>query len=735
MSWSKQLSLRQVRVRCFPSFVLAVAVLSPSAFAQITIPAYQGTTVSMTSTGAWSIIVPGPAWRFAGTTGTAVHALVASSGTDKIGAWQELSFGYTASSVARTSSIRAYTDRPLILFSTRYATAGPNTAPFPVVSSYPFLHHLSFTGQFAEPDFTNLVNNSPWAFFDDASNTFIISPADNFMTSEMSLQGDRSIPGAISPQISTLPAGFTHKVALVYGSGINNTFSAWGQALTDIAGKKRPANDYGILLKSLSYWTDNGATYYYNPGGSSYASTLAAVKAEYDAKGVKLGSMQLDSWWYPKGPDNSWSSRSGIWTYTASPALFTPDLATFQSRVKVPLVTHARWIDENSPYRSMYKMSGGVSTDPAYWDSVATYLKASGATTYEQDWLGLNARAEFNLDDPNAFLDNMSAAMSRHGITIQYCMAEPPHFMQSTKYSNVTNIRTSQDRFIPARWTKFFYSSRFASAVGVWPFADVFMSAETGNLIAATLSAGPVGTGDPLGSVSKANLLRAARADGVIVKPDVSATPLDSVFIADERGDDVPMVAAASTDFGNGLGATYLFAYTKGTNRTVNIRPATLGFPGDAYLYDHLKGIGRLIPANDSYTLDLPQTADGAAYFVLVPVGQSGIGFLGDRDNFTMLGRKRISALADVSLSNSQGIDATVDFAVGEVTRTVIGYSPKPVESVAVTGKAGNASWDAATQMFSVHVQPAVPGGSARVRIVPTPTLPKVCLHCKNSPL
>jgi hypothetical protein len=693
----------------------------------MTIPAYQGTSVSMTSSGAWSLIVPGPAWRFAGSTGAAVHSLVATSGTDKLGTWQELSFAYTAASVARTGAIRAYSDRPLVLFSSAYHAATPNSNPFPVFSSFPMLRHVSFTGQFAQPDFEALVSNSPWAFFDDAANAFVLSPADNFMTADTSMLADGTISAGISSNIPALPAGFTHKVALVYGSGINATFSAWGQVLTDLSGKKRPANDAGALLKSLSYWTDNGATYYYNPGGSSYSGTLAAVKAEYDAKGIKLGSIQLDSWWYPKGPDNSWSSHSGIWTYNASPALFQPDLATFQKNLKVPLVTHARWIDDNSPYRAMYKMSGGVSTDANYWESVATYLKASGATTYEQDWLGLNAHADFNLTDPYDFLDKMAASMEKRGITIQYCMAEPTHFLQSSKYSAVTNIRTSQDRFVPARWTHFFYSSRFASAVGAWPFADVFMSKETANLIAATISAGPVGTGDPLGELSKANMLKAARADGVIVKPDTAATPLDSVFIADHRGDDVPMVAAASTDFGSGLGAHYLFAYTRGSNRTVMVRPSTFGIAGAAFLYDYLNASGRYIAAGDAYTFDIDTAAIGAAYYVLVPVGKTGIGLVGDKGHFVTLGRKRVTNLVE-----DTAMDLTVSFAPGELYRTITGYSQKSVTAVAEVGTISSASWDPTTQMFSVRLHPAATGGTGRVRIAQAGTPLKPCTSCSH---
>ena len=64
------------------------------------------------------------------------------------------------------------------------------------------------------------------------------------------------------------------------------------------------------------------------------------------------------------------------------------------------------------------------------------------------------------------------------------------------------------------------------------------------DLILATLSAGPLGIGDALGSISAANLLRSVRSDGVIVKPDVPITPVDSVLLSDAQKIDTPMVAA-----------------------------------------------------------------------------------------------------------------------------------------------------------------------------------------------
>jgi hypothetical protein len=694
----------QNRLTLLARFAATAALASLGAIpslAQTTATGYNNVTATVSGNGAWSISVPATGWHFAGSLGASALAPHINDGTDTLGAFEEVAFTYSIASSSRSASIRLYAGRPLALFNITYNSAAANTAPFPSLSSFPALSHLSFNGMFAGPDFVNLNSDSPWAFFDGSANTFILSPAANYMTAEMDLVSAQSIKSGISGQIGSLPAGFTHSTALVFGQGINNTFATWGQAITDLGGKTRPSNSADVLLKNISYWTDNGASYYYNSGATPYMTTLDSVRAEFASKGVTLGSLQLDSWWYPKGPDNSWSSNQGIWTYTAAPGLFTPDLATFQAGLKVSLITHARWIDAASPYRSQYTISNNVATDPAYWESVGTYIKASGAAIYEQDWLGSNAQSNLNLTDPNAFLGNMAASMASRGIDIQYCMALPKHFMQSSQYSNVTSIRTSQDRFGSDKWTAFFYSSRFASALGAWPFSDVFMSGETSNMIAAVLSAGPVGVGDALGNLSRLNLARAARADGVLVKPDVAATPVDSVIANDARGVDVPMVASSYSDFG-GLRGNYIFAYPRVANTMLTIAPSDYGISGASYLYNYLtKTVSYLAPGS-VFTAGLPS---GASYFVLVAEGTSGIAFLGDAGHFATLGKQRIA-----SLSDNGTLDLKVNFAAGETARTLTGFSANPLAVTSVAGSHKTPSWDAVSQTFTVTVHPSATG-------------------------
>lgn len=694
-----------------PAGLSLVVAFAGTSSAQLTISGLNGLTASLSTNGSYSLNLPVAGWQVGGFLPGHPSSSTIVTGSDNLGDYQEISFNYSTGASNRYASIRAYTGRPMVLFAITYLNGSANTAPFPAFSSYPSgLLHLSYNGMFAFPAFDALLPDSPWIFFDGSANTFIVSPASDYMAAATTSGPKGEIQAGISNQIATLPVGMTHRTLLAYGQGINQTVATWGQALTDLTGKRRPPNDADQLLNTVSYWTDNGATYYYNPGGSSYTDTLQAVKAEFDTKGIGLGSMQLDSWWYPKGPDNGWSSHGGIWTYTASPGIFQPDLTTFQQSLGVPLTVHARWIDVASPYRGQYKISGDVATDPQYWEDTAAYLQSSGVTTFEQDWLGLNAQTALNLTDPQAFLDNMAASMAKRGITMQYCMALPKHFLQTTKYGNVTTIRTSGDGFGRNRWTEFLYGSQFAGALGVWPFSDVFMSTDRESLLLATLSAGPIGIGDALGSISGANLLQSVRRDGVIVKPDAPITPVDSVFVDDAGGlATAPMIASTYTDFG-GLRTQYIFAYARGADTSITVQPSTFGIPGPAFLYDYLSGAGYSIAANASVTVGLNT---GTGYFVLSPVGREGIAFLGDKDQFVTLGKKRIPALTDTGK-----IDVTVAFAAGEPIRTLFGYSQQPVVAVSLSGGVETPVWDASTQIFTVHVRPSN-DGTARIRIAP----------------
>jgi hypothetical protein len=665
-----------------------------------------GVTITVEENGRYSISTSDPLWVFSGALPTPATGLKTTGGHDGIGDYDEIAFKF---GTARDGSIRTYPARAAIVFTDRYTAAADNGDGFPMLSVSPEVPgRLSFRGKWSTFHFDLSGAEGPWVYFDDAGHSFLLSPASDFMVANLNLTGSNEIESRISPRIKNIPRGLAHQTLLVVANGINRAFDTWGNALTDLNGKKRPANDSDPSLASLGYWTDNGASYYYDYEPSlGYTGTLLAVKDEFAKAGVDLGYMQIDSWWYPKGENGDWNRLSptmhGIQRYEAHPDIFPRGLGGFQKDLGLPLITHARWIDAKSPYRQQYKMSNDVIIDPAYWLTVGTNLRDWGVFGYEQDWLDERATASYNIEDQNAFMDNMGRMSEMFGLSMQYCMATPRHFLQSTKYDNLTTVRVSEDVFNRDKWDQFFYSSRLASALGVYPFTDVFGSDEKISTLIATLSAGIVGVGDRLGQVNAQNLLYAVRPDGIIVKPDVPAVPTDECILNDARATGEPLVTSAYTDHGP-MRALYVFAYPRTEDRTATFTPAKLGLGGPVYLYNWMSGKGHRISGDAPWTQLIHSDP---AYLVVVPVGKSGIAFLGDTGKFVPLGKKRVSELSDDGV-----LDVTLAFASSEHSVVVQGWAQSiPVVS-AIEGSVGKVHFDADSGRFHVEVFPGKTGSA-----------------------
>ena len=624
--------------------------------------------MSVFSSGRYQVTASSFGWSFEGNAGGSLSNVSVSSGVDSIGDWQEITFDYEPS---RSSAIRLYDARSIVLFSTQYGQDSPNAGAFPRFTSYPQGLFTFSYGSLWSYTFGALNNRSPWLLFDRQANAVLFSPAANFMTALTRFSSDNAMEAAIDPRIDSLPAGFTHRAILAFGPGVNAVFDLWGKSLTDLSGKKLPANDANTLLNQLSYWTDAGAAYYYRPfQAPQYIPLLQQLPQEFVNLSAPIGSLELDSWYYQKGTPPSWTNNgAGMDTFQADPTIFPNGLASFQQSLGLPLITHARWIDANSPLRDKYKISGNVAVDPQYWKDYAQYLSNSGVQVLEQDWLSGPAVPEFNLTDPYLFMDNMASAMQAAGRTIVYCMPMWTHILQSTKYDNVIAVRTSNDSFQRARWDELLFNSRIASAVGLWPFADAFKSVNAKDVLVATLMAGPVGSGDALGAGVAANLAHAVRPDGVLVKPDVPLAPLDETFLAFSQSGAAPVVAATHTDH-SGRRTAYVLAYSRisGGFSQITFSPASAGVTGPAYVYDFFGNTGTLIQPGGAFYSVIDYSG---SYYVVAPIGPSGIAFLGDAGKFVSCGKKRIEELSD-----NGTLRAVVGFAAGEKLVVLRVYSP-----------------------------------------------------------
>ncbi len=681
-------------------------------------------SVRVDVTGHYEISAKSSGWTWAGNLIGAAGNLAAKPGQDAIGSYHEIAFSWTDGAMPLSGAIRLYDGRDLILFSDTMVQASPHApSPFPNFTTVPQgLFTFSYrNGPFAPSQFSlSRSQSSPWLFFDQQDHAMILSPASHFLIATLMGDGASSVASGFDPNLARLPAGFTQQTLMAISDGINHTYDVWGPALTDLQGKKRPASDADTLLKYLGYWTDNGAAYYYNYDPTlGYAGTLKALVDSYQQKEIPLHYLQLDSWWYhktrtgPNGkeghakknklPDGDWNCYGGLLDYTAHPFVFPNGLAAFHQEVGLPFVTHNRWIDPASPYHQKYAISGLAAIDPKFWDAIADYMNESGIVTYEQDWLSEIFHRSPELtstpDQGDDFLDNMARATQAQGQTMQYCMATPACFMQGSKYGNLTSIRTSGDRFKASRYHDFLYGSRLASALGLWPWSDVFKSDEITNLLLANLSAGPVGIGDAIGLENKENLFKAMRADGVLIKPDAPLVPTDGSYLAEAQKQAAPLVASTYSDH-EGLRTIYAVVVSASPHASFSVAAKDLGLSGPAYVYDYFSATGQRLEAAQAWTGRV--NPGGVTYAVIASVGRSGIAFFGDPGKFVSTGRQRIASLRDESGS----LTVEVLLASAEKEVTLHGYADAPPVVSASLGQARLTAYDTATHHFILTASP-----------------------------
>ncbi|MGH8289886.1 MAG: hypothetical protein ACREV7_12825 [Steroidobacteraceae bacterium] len=695
------------RSRLASGLIVAAVLGASPAFARALTVESPRVKVAFDDTGAYQVHCRNTRWSLDGKLSEKPTLITRRSGADQLGSWREVD----AQTGFEVAAIRVYESRPVVLFRDQRLRPGRNADVFPSFEALPSgLMKLGYrVDTFAPYEFGSLGAEGPWVLFDQQRKTLVLAPADHFLVADMHDAPGKVDAGGIDPTIAALPAGFRHRTLLVLGKGIGATLDAWGQALQVLNGKKPVSSEADVMLRKFGYWTDNGAAYYYHFVPSlGYEATLLAVRDAYQKLGVPAAYMELDSWWYPKEEGNSLAAMAvnGETVYRANPQVFPHGLRAFHEQLGLPFVVHARWVAADSPYRREYRMSRNVVLSPSFWSGTASYLRDSGVTVYEQDWLNDNARPASNLIDPQQFLGNMAHAMGRDGVAVEYCMELPGYLLASTRYQDVEAARVAGDRLEPSKWTDFLYGSALAHAVGLWPWSDVFLSKELPELILSTLSAGPVGVGDALGQIDASNLERAMRADSVLLKPDVPAQPIDAVYVSDAKSSKTPMIAATRSG-----DEVEVFAYPRAQGEweaSVSLRE--LGLSGPAYEWDWVRQTGRRIAVGGSFRMSF---RDGWAYAVVTPIGSDHIGLLGDTGKIVPLASERFP-----QVTNARYARVVVSYAVGEDAITLTGYAADRLTVRAIRGSVGALGYAEATHLFHVTVRPSGEGGARSAQLV-----------------
>jgi hypothetical protein len=151
-------------------------------------------------------------------------------------------------------------------------------------------------GRFGRQRYDGSTIGSPLILYTGMMETMIVSPLNHPMIS-VQTEEDGIFSCGPNGKIDSLPAGYVHETVLVLGQGVNATMMKWGDILLRNGKKTRPS--LHTATTKLSYSTGNGAVYYYNPmPNMTYEQTMLTLKSYFSKGEVKMGTFELDSWWY-----------------------------------------------------------------------------------------------------------------------------------------------------------------------------------------------------------------------------------------------------------------------------------------------------------------------------------------------------------------------------------------------------------------------------------------------------
>ncbi len=576
--------------------------------------------------------------------------------------------------------------------------------PLPVDARY--THLLTFwpeaflpPSRVAEPSF------GPVILYSDDLDVLVFSPLEHFFESLVTFE-DGKLRHGLSGDLEEVPAGFSQRWIKVEGHGLAATIERWGDALRAHHGRARTDRYADTGLSRLGYWTDNGAAYYYATLPDQTAEeTLLAVKADGDARGIPYGYFQIDSWWYFKEDVDAISGliTGGVTAWEPQPVFFPDGLAAFRQRLGLPLIAHNKWFAVANAYQAEHPFVVGekcsLPTDRGPFDLFMQHCVEWGIETYEQDWLWNQYSylpwLRQRVGRASQWMADLAGAAADHGRTMQECMPSSAHLLDALDRPAVTTIRTSTDYKAGISketwWAQFHTVNLLAWAVGLLPFKDNFRSAEAHGLeeaLISTLSAGMVGPSDGVGEAVPSVLAATCRADGLLLKPDRPAFPVDAMFLPHQRPYTVHTLShreglgdwryvaafllaakhpertamdktwAALSYAGRDVGSMFVFP-DEVTDFRVDLA-RDLGVTGRVVAYDWHAGTAREVEG----TLDLAPIEHlyGSDYVVLVPILANGLALIGEPGKFVTLADRRFT---DV-VATGDALDVTLEGAPGE---------------------------------------------------------------------
>lgn len=485
--------------------------------------------------------------------------------------------------------------------------------------------------------------------------------------------------------LDQVPAGFEVVLGRYSGGSVAEVIERWGAEIQMAAGTARPSrrpedpdDDADPLLTHLSYWTDNGAAYWYRTEpGQELTTTLVAKIDELEQLGLPVRSVELDSWFYRHEISRPVSEvgyldevpPTGMMSWTPRPDVLPDGVDGLRRALgDRPLTLHSRHISPESPYLSdgeWWVDKAAHPVDQSFFQQWCRDAASWGATCIEQDWMMVTYFWNRSIREAAGraleWQRGLDTAAIDHDVSLLWCMALPGDFAATVELDRVVAIRTSDDyRYAedPALlWVWYLTVNSLADALGLAVFKDCFLSsagdpgpagidgdphAELEALLSA-MSAGVVGLGDRLGHTDVDVVRRVCRGDGRLVTPDRAIRLTDRSFA--DAGESGGGLCWAETESTNEFG-TWRYLVAINTSHALVTVTDQHDLGGEFVVYDW-----RAQTATSATSVEISLDSREWALFVICPIEEGPEGrraLIGDPLSYATMAPTRIRRTGDL---------------------------------------------------------------------------------------
>jgi hypothetical protein len=473
---------------------------------------------------------------------------------------------------------------------------------------------------------------------------------------------------------------FDTTIGIYRGPSAAALMDQWGRDVRAARNTSRLDRYADPIVSHLSYWTDNGAAYWYRTeAGLDLSTTLENKLAELRKLQVPVKAVELDSWFYRHEVTRPVSEigylsevpPTGMLEWVGRDDVLPDGVAGLATRLgNPPLTLHSRHISTQSPYLDDGEWWVDKAAHPVdqqffrrWFDDAVSW----GATCIQQDWM---MPAWFRVrqlrEVPGramAWQRGLDELAAEADMTLMWCMATPGDFMATVELDRIIAVRTSDDyRFAadPALlWHWYLTVNRLAAALGLVTSKDCFFTMgldgatdaidgdpypEVEALLSA-MSAGVVAIGDRIGRTDVSIVDRLCRPDGLLMKPDAPIATADQSLFRDWSSNDGLLWATARSGRWH-----YVVALHAGSDDSV-IRDrfvlSTLGGDAEYLVYNWRSG-----KASPAATIDIELAHRDWALFVCCPIEDRGgrrRALIGDPTKYVTMADKRVAYDGDTA--------------------------------------------------------------------------------------